>query len=166
MTAKTAPCWSEESGERRIGRRELFVLSAAAAATLLTAGSAPSLAAPARDLVGAVGSARWGWTVELAVLQRLGKDRRAALELLWAALERDLTRPMRKPSLRLYDLYAAATDSAGRAALARLVLARSSDPALLSRTLLWSDPVRQRRNSLWRTTGPDRQPIGIDLAQS
>ena len=169
MTAATAPYWSEVSRDGRIGRRGLLILSAGAAAALLTAGNAPLLPGTPispQDFVRSLGKARWGWTVELAVLQRFGNDRRAALDLLWAALELDLDPAQlwrRRPALRLYDLYAAAADANGRAALAKLVAARSSDPALLARAALWSDPARPPRSRLWRTMGPDRQPIGIAL---
>ena len=166
MTVTTAPYWSEVSGEARIGRRDLLVLSAAAAAFLLTTGKQPIAARTSpQDFVRSLSKTRWSWTVELAVLQRYGHDRQAALDLLWAALELHLDPAQRwrqKPSLRLYDLYAAAVDSDGRVALARLVTSRSSDPALLTRAALWSDPSRQRRSSIWHTTGPDG-PIGIDL---
>lgn len=166
MTVTTAPYWSEVSGEARIGRRDVLVLSAAAAAFLLATGKQPIAATVSpHQFVRSLSKTRWSWTVELAVLQRYGDDRQAALDLLRAAIELDLDptqRWLQKPSLRLYDLYAAAVDSNERAALARLVTSRSSDPVLLARAALWSDPSRQRRASIWRTTGPDG-PIGVDL---
>ena len=167
MTVTTAPWWSEVSGEARIGRRALLVLSAAAAAAMFTVGKQPVAATVSpQDFVRSLGKFRWSWNVELAVLQRLDTDRGAALDLLWAALERDLDPAQRwrqKPALRLYDLYAAAADVNGRAALARLVASRSSDAALLARASLWSDASRARRSNIWRTMGPDRRSIGIVL---
>jgi hypothetical protein len=173
MTVATAPYWSEVSGEARIGRRGLLILSAGAAAALLTVGnplSSTLVIAPVspQEFVRTLGKARWSWAVELAVLQRLDNDRRGALDLLWAALEVDIDpsqRRHRRPALRLYDLYAAATNADGRAALARLAAA-SSDPALISRASLWSDPTRSRRSPVWRTVGPDRRPIGIALSDA
>ncbi len=68
-----------------------------------------------------------------------------------------------KPALRLYDLYAAAADGNGRLGLAALVRARSTDPALLARATLWSDPSRAAHPRMWRTVGPDHRPLGIYL---
>jgi hypothetical protein len=167
--------WSALPDSRSIGRRELLVVSAATAATLLIAGSDPlarlvtgTSQSPA-ELVRAFPKPRWDWTVELAVLHRFDSDRNGALALLWAALELDLdpTQKWRlKPALRLYDLFAAASDTAGRLALAELVRARSGEPALLARAVLWSDPDRTPRPRLWRTVGPDRRPLGIYLTQA
>ena len=164
--------WSELPNGRSIGRRELLVVSAATAATLLIAGSDPltrlvtsPVTSPA-DVVRAFPKPRWDWTVELAVLHRLDSDRNGALALLWAALELDLdpTQKWRlKPALRLYDLVAAASDTGRRLALAELVRARSTEPALLARASLWSDPARSVRPRLWRTVGPNQAPLGIYL---
>jgi hypothetical protein len=167
--------WSEvPASTSAIGRRDLLVIGAGAAAALFLAESETL-----RRLIGVTGprsptqivralpKSRWDWTVELAVLHRLDADRAGALALLWAALELDLgprQKWRRRPALRLYDFYAAATDSAGRAALATLVRARSADPALLARATLWSDVTRTPHPRLWRTVGPDRQPLGIYLA--
>jgi len=139
---------------------------------LLIAGSDPltrlvtaPMTSPA-EMVRAFPKPRWDWTVELAVLYRLESDRNGALALLWAALELDLDPAQKwrlKPALRLYDLFAAASDSAGRLALADLVRARSSEPALLARATLWSDPARLPQPRLWRTVGPDLSPLGIYL---
>ena len=167
--------WSALPDGRPIGRRELLVVSAATAATLLIAGSEPLarlVTAPAMspaEMVRAFPKPRWDWTVELAVLHRLDSDRSGALALLWAALELDLdpTQKWRlKPALRLYDLYAAASDAAGRMALATLVRTRSTEPALLARASLWSDPDRTPHPRVWRTVGPDLSPLGIYLAQA
>jgi hypothetical protein len=164
--------WSALPDGRSIGRRELLVVSAATAATLLIAGSGPlqrlvtSTSASPAEIVRAFPKARWDWTVELAVLHRLDGDRNGALALLWAALELDLdpTQKWRlKPALRLYDLFAAASETGGRLALAELVRARSSEPALLARASLWSDPARSAQPRLWRTVGPDQAPLGIYL---
>jgi hypothetical protein len=117
-------------------------------------------------MVRAFPKARWDWTVELAVLHRLDTDRNGALALLWAALELDLdpTQKWRlKPALRLYDLFAAASETGGRLVLAALVRARSKEPALLARASLWSDPARSAQPRLWRTVGPDQAPLGIYL---
>jgi hypothetical protein len=158
-----------------IGRRDLLVVSAAAAAALFFAADPKlrsTLGAAALspvDLVRTFPKPHWDWTVELAVLARLDTDRAGALALLWAALEVDLdpTQKWRlKPALRLYDLYAAASDSSDRAALAMLVRARSTDPALLARATLWSDAARTAHPRMWRTVGPDRQSLGIYLAQA
>jgi hypothetical protein len=169
MTVTTAPYWSEVSGEARIGRRGLLILSAGAAAALLTAGKSLPLASPPltpQQFVRALSKTRWGWNVELAVLHQYATDRRYALDLLWAALELDLDpaqRRQQRPAYRLYDLFAAASDASGRAALARLVEARSLDAALLARTQFWLDPARRRPLRVWHTIGPDRRPIGIVL---
>lgn len=171
MTVTTAPDWSEVSGEARIGRRGLLVLSAGAAAALLAGSPSPLFppAAPsltAQQFVRSLSKVRWGWSVELAVLQHYPTDRRYALDLLWAALELDLDptqRRQHKPALRLYDLYAAAAGHSGQTALAHLVTSRSSDPKLLARAALWSASARTRRSNIWRTMGPDRRPIGIVL---
>ena len=167
--------WSALPDGRSIGRRELLVVSAATAATLLIAGSDPlarlvgaSAQSPA-EIVRAFPKARWDWMVELAVLHRLDGDRSAALGLLWAAFELDLDPAQKwrmKPALRLYDLFAAVSEMSGRLALAELVRARSTEPALLARASLWSDPGRTPQPRLWRTVGPDRQPLGIYLAQA
>lgn len=169
--------WSVLSdGRAGIGRRDLLVMSAAAAATLLAAADPNlrrtlSLARPLgpAEMVRSFPKLRWDWAVELAVLQRLDADRAGALALLWAALELDLDPAQtwrQKPALRLYDLYAAASDPAARAALAELVRTRSSHPALLARASLWSDPSRAAHPRLWRTAGPDRRPLGIYLAEA
>ncbi len=168
--------WSElPDGASKLGRRDLLVVSAAAAAGLLIAGRDPltrllrQTAKTPAELVRALPKSRWDWTVELAVLSRLDADRAGALALLWAALELDLDPAQKwrlKPALRLYDLYAAASDVASRAALAELVRSRSSHPALLARTTLWSDASRVAHPRLWRTVGPDRQPLGIYLAEA
>jgi hypothetical protein len=165
--------WSGFPDGRSVGRRELLVVTAATAVSLLIAGREPLAllltagAAEPAEIVRALPKPHWDWTVELAVLHRLDADRTGALALLWAALELDLD-PSRKwrlkPALRLYDLYAAATDAAGRRALAELVRAASSEPALLARAALWSDPDRTARPRMWRTVGPDHQPLGIYLA--
>jgi hypothetical protein len=121
------------------------------------------------EMVRAFPKSHWDWTVELAVLHRLEADRAGALDILWAALELDLdpTQKWRsKPALRLYDLYAAASDIAGRTALAALVRDRSEHPALLARAELWSDISRAAHPRMWRTTAPDQQPLGIYLAQA
>ena len=175
--AGIATHWSDgPDGTAQIGRRDLLVVTAGAAVALflaadprleLTLGSAAALS-PA-DLVRTFPKPHWDWTVELAVLARLDTDRAGALALLWAALELDLdpTQKWRlKPALRLYDLYAAAADGTGRAALASLVRARSTDPALLARATLWSDATRRAHPRMWRTVGPDRQSLGIYLAQA
>ena len=171
MTATTLPDWSAVSGgDIRIGRRDLLVLSAGAAAALLLGGNAllvpPTPPSPS-DFVRALSKSRWGWQIELAVLQRLDTDRAAALALLWAAIELDLDptqRWRRKPALRLYDLYAAASGESGRLALAALVRSRSADPALLARAGRWSQPARVPAPRLWRATGPARRPLGILLS--
>lgn len=172
MTITAVRHWSAISAiDVDVDRRTMLILSAGAAAALLTAGKAALQQLPpadaARDILLGLSKDRWGWNVELAVLQRLDTDRRLALDLLWAALELDLD-PMqhwhRKPALRLYDLYAAASDTEGRAALAALVRARSRDPVLLSRATNWSDPARTRRSPLWRTAGPGRRNLGIYVA--
>jgi hypothetical protein len=172
MTTTTLPNWSAASGgDIRIGRRGLLVLSASAAAALMVGGSALLVQPMTRvlsssEFVRALSKTRWGWQVELAVLQRLDTDRKAALDLLWAALELDLDptqRWRRKHALRLYDLYAAASDEGGRMALAALVRSRSNDTSLLSRARRWSQPIPERAARLWRTIGPDRQPLGILL---
>jgi hypothetical protein len=167
--------WSEvPASTSTIGRRDLILIGASAAAALFLAGSEPL-----RRLIGDTGArtpaqvvrslpkSRWDWTVELAVLHRLDADRAGALALLWAALELDLgprRRWRRRPALRLYDFYAAASDSDGRLALAALVRAHSADPALLARATLWSDITRTPHPRVWRTVGPDGQPLGIYLA--
>ncbi len=173
MTAR----WSEVPvTDAALGRRDLLVIGAGAAAALFLASDnalrrAIALAAPmpAMDFVRSIPKARWDWAVELAVLNRLDGDRAAALALLWAALELDLDPSQKwriKPALRLYDLYAAATDAEGRAALAALVRERSSHPALLARATLWSDTSREAHPRMWRTTGPDQRPLGIYLTQA
>lgn len=174
MATSIVSQWSGlPDGATRLGRRDLLVVSAAAAAGLLIAGRAPlarllnQTATAPSDLVRSLPKSRWDWTVELAVLHRLDADRPAALALLWAALELDLDPAQtwrRKPALRLYDLYAAASDAAGRMALAGLVRARSTHPALLARATLWSDASRPAHPRLWRTVGPGHQPLGIYLA--
>lgn len=165
--------WSGLPDGRSLGRRELLVVTAATAASLLIAGREPLarlLTTGAVDpaaIVRAFPKPHWDWTVELAVLHRLDADRPSALALLWAALELDLDPTLAwrlKPALRLYDLYAAATVTAGRLALAELVRARSGEPALLARAARWSDPDRAARPRMWRTVGPDHQPLGIYLA--
>ena len=175
MTATTLPDWSAVSGgDIRIGRRGLLVLSAGAAATLLIGGVGPLVepAAPRlspSEFVRALSKTRWGWQIELAVLQRLDTDRATALDLLWAALELDLDpaqRWRRKHALRLYDLYAAASGESGRLALAALVRSRSADPTLLARADRWSQPARAPAPHLWRATGPDRRPLGILLGSA
>lgn len=175
--AGIATHWSDgPEGTAGIGRRDLLVVSAAAAAALFLAAD-PKLAltlgreaasSPA-DIVRSFSKPHWDWTVELAVLARLDTDRAGALALLWAALELDLDPAQKwrlKPALRLYDLYAAATDSAGRTALAALVRSGSTDPALLARATLWSDASRVASPRMWRTVGPDRRPLGIYLARA
>jgi hypothetical protein len=167
--------WSDgPDGASKIGRRDLLVVSAGFAAALL-AGSGPlaraisRVAASPADLVRSFPKSRWDWTVELAVLGRIDADRPGALALLWAALELDLDPAQKwrtKPALRLYDLYAAASDTAGRTALAALVRARSDHPALLARAGLWSDISRAAHPRMWRTTAPDQRPLGIYLAQA
>lgn len=161
-------------GATKIGRRDLLVVTAAAAAALFVAGNQPlrrTIALSARlapaEMVRSFPKAHWDWTVELAVLQRLDADRAGALAILWAAFELDLDPAQKwrtKPALRLYDLYAAASDADGRAALAALVRDRSAHPALLARATLWSDTTRAAHPRMWRTTGPDREPLGIYLA--
>jgi hypothetical protein len=168
--------WSDiPDGRAQLGRRDLLVVTAGAAASLLIAGRDPlarllrQTATTPAELVRSFPKSRWDWTVELAVLSRLDADRAGALALLWAALELDLDRGQkwrRKPALRLYDLYAAASDPAGRAALAALVRARTTLPALLARATLWSDASRPAHPRLWRTVGPNRQPLGIHLIPS
>jgi hypothetical protein len=164
--------WNARPDGHSIGRRELLVVTAATAASLLIAGSdplarliAPSAASPA-ELVRSFPKSRWDWTVELAVLHRLDSDRNGALALLWGALELDLDPAQKwrlKPALRLYDLFAAASEASGRLALAEFVRTRSTEPALLARASLWSDPGRSAHPRLWRTVGPDHQPLGIYL---
>jgi hypothetical protein len=165
--------WSD-GPDAAIGRRDLLVVTAGAAAALFLAAD-PKLEAVFRiaaalspaDLVRTLPKPHWDWTVELAVLARLDTDRAAALALLRAALELDLDPAQKwrlKPALRLYDLYAAAADGNGRLALAALVRARSADPALLARATLWSDPSRAAHPRMWRTVGPDHRPLGIYLA--
>ena len=159
-----------------IGRRDLLVVSAAAAAALFFAANQPvrrtialSAALTPAELVRALPKLHWDWTVELAVLHRFDSDRPGAMSVLWAALELDLDPSQTwrlKPALRLYDLYAAASDAPGRTALAALVRARSSHPALLARATLWSDTSRPAHPRLWRTVGPDRQPLGIYVAEA
>jgi hypothetical protein len=173
MRVATAPYWSEVSGEARIGRRGLLILSAGAAVAFLTAGKSLPLGRPTptpQQFVRALSKNRWGWNVELAVLHQYAADRRYALDLLWAALEFDLDpaqRRQQRPAYRLYDLYAAASDASGRGALARLVVAApSSDPALSARAQFWSDPSRRRGSRIWRTMGPDRRPVGIVLSDA
>lgn len=175
--ASIATEWSDSpEAKAEVGRRDLLVMSAGAAAALYLAAAEPqqqiiapaTVSAPA-DLVRFFPKPQWDWTVELAVLHRIDADRSGALALLWAALELDLDPAQtwrQKPALRLYDLYAAASDTAGRAALAGLVTARSSDPALLARATLWADASRPAHPRLWRTTGPDRRPLGIYLGQA
>jgi hypothetical protein len=176
MASIVGSYWSGLSpGEVDHGRRRMLVVGTSAAALIL-AGSLPlrqtittlrSLAITPAELVRSFAKTRWDWTVELAVLHHLEIDRAFALGLLWAALELDLDPAVkwrRKRAQRLYDLYAAATGAPGRAALALLVTARSSDPALLSRAALWADPSRHRRPRLWRTTAPDGRTLGIRLA--
>ncbi|MEO7221996.1 MAG: hypothetical protein ABIY37_05935 [Devosia sp.] len=158
-----------------IARRDLLLVSAGAAAAMFFAANQPvrrtialSAALTPAERVRALPKLHWDWTVELAVLHRFDTDRSGALALLWAALELDLDPSQTwrtKPALRLYDLYAAASDVTGRAALADLVRAQSTHPALLARATLWSDPSRAAHPRLWRTVGPDRQPLGIYLAQ-
>jgi hypothetical protein len=173
MTTTTLPDWSTVSrGDSRIGRRSLLVLSAGAAAALLVGSKAPPIQPAALsppEFVRALSKSRWGWQVELAVLQRLDTDRQAALDLLWAALELDLDpaqRWRRKHALRLYDLYAAAADDVGRLALVVLVRSRSADTALLARADRWSEPSRASAARLWRTTGPNHRPLGIRLGRA
>jgi hypothetical protein len=167
--------WFDGLESSAVSRRDVLVVSAAAAASLLLAAEPLALALPAEAaaspaaLVRAIPKPRWDWTVELAVLSRLDTDRPGALALLWAALEVDLDPAQKwrlKPALRLYDLYAAAADTAGRQALATLVRSRSADPALLARATLWSDASRPAYPRMWRTAGPDRRPLGIYLAQA
>lgn len=167
--------WGDsEDRPATLGRRDLLVVSAGAAAALFFAGDpdlraavAPPTPLDPAEIVRSFARPRWDWTVELAVLHRLDSDRDGALALLWAALELDLD-PMQtwrvKPALRLYDLYAAASDTAGRTALAALVRSRSTDPALLARATLWSDTTRAPHPRLWQTVGPDHRPLGIYLA--
>jgi hypothetical protein len=177
MTGDMAARWSEvPASPSRIGRRELLVISASAAAALFLAQSEPlrrsiarSAALSPAQTVRSFPKSRWGWTVELAVLHRLDTDRAGALALLWAALELDLDPAPKwhlRPALRLYDLYAAASDPAGREALAGLVRMRSREPALLARASLWSDASRAPHPRLWRTVSPNRQPLGILLTQA
>lgn len=175
MAGDMAARWSEVPAPR-LGRRDLLVIGAGAAAALLMAGSEPlrKAIAPAAPLTPAelarsFPKNRWGWMVELAVLHRLDTDRNAALTLLWAALELDLDpRQMwrRKPALRLYDLFAALSDGPARATLATLVRTRSTDPALLARASRWNNPERDANTRVWRTTGPDRRPLGILIARA
>ena len=153
------------------GRRRMLVVSATAAAAMLVAGNdalrrslAPALTPD--EIVRSFSKARRDWTVELAVLHHLDIDRTYALALLWAALELDLDPAAgwrRKRALRLYDLYAAASDTAGRRALAELVRSRSGDPALLSRAARWFDATGPRRPRLWRTTDRTGRLLGIHL---
>lgn len=166
--------WSDSPDTAAVGRRDLLVVTAGAAAALFLAAD-PKLEAvfsPAlspHDLVRSFAKPHWDWTVELAVLSRLDTDRPGAEALLWAALELDLdpTQKWRlKPALRLYDLYAAIADGSGRLALAGLVRARSSDPALLARATLWADASREAHPRMWRTVGPDHRPLGIYLARA
>lgn len=167
--------WSGSPDTAAIGRRDLMVVTAGAAAALflaadpkLEAAFSSSTLSPA-DLVRSLPRPHWDWTVELAVLSRLDADRPGALSLLWAALELDLdpTHKWRlKPALRLYDLYAAIADGNARLALAELVRTRSSDPALLARATLWSDAAREAHPRMWRTVGPDHRPLGIYLARA
>lgn len=174
MVGDMAARWSKVPAST-IDRRDLLVIGAGAAAALLIAGREPLRRAisatgtsPA-EMVRSFPKSRWDWTVELAVLHRIDADRPGALALLWAALELDLDPAQtwrQKPALRLYDLYAAATDAAGRTALATLVRDRSGHPALLARATLWSDASRPAYPRMWRTTGPDQQPLGIYLAQA
>ena len=177
MAGDMAARWSEvPASVGTIGRRDLLVLSAGAVAALLLADDkqlhrALALAAPLSpaEVVRNLPKSRWDWAVELAVLHRIDADRPAALALLWAALELDLDPAQtwrNKPALRLYDLYAAASDAPGRTALAALVRDRSSHPALLARATLWSDASRPAYPRVWRTTGPDQQLLGIFLAQA
>jgi hypothetical protein len=173
MAGDMAARWSEVPAPR-LGRRDLLVIGAGAAAALLMAGSEPlrkaivpaALLTPA-ELVRSFPKNRWGWMVELAVLHRIDTDRNAALALLWAALELDLDtaqRWRRKPALRLYDLFAALSDGPARTALASLVSTRNADAALLARAARWNDPERDANTRIWRTTGPDRRPLGILIA--
>jgi hypothetical protein len=175
MAGDMAARWSEVPAPR-LGRRDLLVIGAGAAAALLMAGSEPlrkaivpaALLTPA-ELVRSFPKNRWGWMVELAVLHRLDTDRNAALTLLWAALELDLDPAQkwhRKPALRLYDLFAALSDRPARTALASLVRTRSTDPALLARATRWDDPARAVETRIWRTTGPDGRPLGILIARA
>lgn len=177
MVGDMAARWSEvPASASTIGRRDLLVIGAGAAAALFLADDKPlrraiALAAPlsVAEIVRSLPKARWDWAVELAVLQRLEADRTAALTLLWAALELDLDPAQKwrtKPALRLYDLYAAASDSAGRTALAELVRTRSTHPALLARATLWADTSRGALPRMWRTAGPDHRPLGIYLAEA
>jgi hypothetical protein len=154
----------------------LLVVSAGAAAALFLAADphlrtvlVPATPLGPAEIVRSFAKPRWDWTVELAVLHRLDTDRAGALALLWAALELDLDPGQKwrlKPALRLYDLYAAASDAAGRTALAALVRSRSADPALLARATLWSDTLRAPHPRLWQTVGPDQRPLGIYLASA
>ena len=174
MVGDMAARWSEVPAST-IDRRDLLVLGAGAAAALLIAGNEPlrktisAAATSPAQLVESFPKSRWDWTVELAVLHRIETDRPGALALLWTALELDLDPSQtwrQKPALRLYDLYAAASDAAGRIALAALVRARSTHPALLARATLWSDISRPAHPRMWRTAGPDNRPLGIYLAQA
>lgn len=174
MVGDMAARWSEVPAST-IDRRDLLVLGAGAAAALLMAGNEPlreaisDAAISPAEMVGSFPKSRWDWTVELAVLHRIEADRATALALLWAALELDLDPSQKwraKPALRLYDLYAAASDAEGRVALAGLVRARSSHPALLARATLWSDRSRPAFPRMWRTAGPKGEPLGIYLAQA
>ena len=76
MTTTTLPHWSAVSGgTARLGRRDLLILTAGAAAALI-AGTMPAMRPAATQLsphqfVRALSKTRWGWQVELAVLQRL-----------------------------------------------------------------------------------------------
>ena len=175
--AEIASHWSGLSdAAASVGRRDLLVLTATAAAALLVANDprlhealAPQTTMDPAEAVRAFPKFRWDWTVELAVLQRLDTDRTGALALLWAALELDLDPAATwrlKPALRLYDLYAAMSDFDNRSALAELVRQRTAHPALLARASLWSDRLRASGPRLWRTVGPDRQSLGIYLTQA
>ncbi len=94
--------------------------------------AAPQLSPAA--FVRALSKVRWGWQVELAVLQRLDTDRR--LHSISSGLRSNSTSTLPSAGAantpRLYDLYAAASDEGGRMALAALVRSRSNDTSLLS----------------------------------
>lgn len=147
------------------GRRR--ILLGAATLTIvapLAAFPASAIAADPRGFVHALGGRHWDRAVELTALRHIYPDRTLALQLLSAAIERDLLSPRRQPALRLYDLYAALGSPADRMALAGLVRSSTMDATLLARATLWSDLSRPSRQRIWRTIDANGAPLGIFTA--
>lgn len=147
------------------GRRRILLGAAALTiAAPLVAFPASAIAADPRGFVLALGGRHWDRAVELTALRHIYPDRTLALQLLGAAIERDLHSPHRKPALRLYDLYAALGSPVDRLALAGLVRSSTMDTALLARATLWADVSRLSRQRVWRTVNADGTPLGIFIA--